>query len=414
MKTHDWIVIGGGITGSALGYELSQKGFRVLLLEQDAIPNNATRYSYGGLAYWSGTTDLTRKLCQEGINIHRNLSAELEGETEFRELDLLLTIDSQAEPEKVAENYQIFTIKPQLLSPEEASEVEPLLNKKAIAGALKFPHGNIHPEKTNLAYQQAFLRHGGEMLIERVTQLLGEGDRVVGVKTNQNSHYAANTVCCAGALSRRLLYHAQKTIPLYFTNAQLIKTPPLDFRLNALVMPATLNRLAMEAQAASLEAEVWDRPSSEVLAEILEAGAVQFLDGSVCMGQISQIRTDPDAAIDAAASEAAIRRAVGKVLPSLEKVPGTWHSCLVAFSKKSHFLVGKVDGVEGLHIFSGFTSPLVLAPPLARHFAGWAAGENDEMIINRVLVMMTTEDYCLVGETNTLLSLLNCSRLIPP
>lgn len=380
MKTYDWIVIGAGITGSTLSYELAQRGFRVLLLEQDAIPNNATRYSYGGLAYWSGTTDLTRKLCQEGINIQRNLSEELEGETEFRELDLLLTIDSESDAQKVAENYQIFTIKPQLLTPEEASELEPLLNKNAIAGALRFPHGHIHPEKTNFAYQQAFLRLGGEMLIEKVTQLVQEGEKVVGVKTNQNTYYAANTVCCAGALSRRLLYEAGKTIPLYFTHAQLIKTPPLDLRLRTLVMPATLNRLAMEAQAASLEAQAWEYPSSEVLAEICEAGAIQFLDGSVCMGQISQIRTAHDATIDGAASEAEIRSAVGKVLPALSKVPGTWYTCLVAFSKKSQFLVGEVEGAQGLHIFSGFTSPLVLAPPLARHFAGWAAGVDDEII----------------------------------
>jgi glycine/D-amino acid oxidase-like deaminating enzyme len=50
MKTYDWIVIGGGITGAALAYELTKKNFSVLLLEQNAIANNATRYSYGGLA----------------------------------------------------------------------------------------------------------------------------------------------------------------------------------------------------------------------------------------------------------------------------------------------------------------------------------------------------------------------------
>ena len=388
MTTYDWIVIGGGITGSALSYELCQKGFRVLLLEKDAIPNNATGYSYGGLAYWSGTTSLTRQLCQEGIEIHRNLSAELGEETEFREMDLLLTIDSQNDANKVAQNYQIFAIKPQLLSPEEAWELEPLLNRNAIAlgaaepiaGALRFPHGNIQPEKTNLAYQQAFRRHGGKTIVETVTQLLQEGEKIVGVQTNQNSYYAANTVCCAGGLTRRLLNTVQKKIPLYFTHAQLIRTPPLDIQLSTIVMPATLNRLAMEAQAASLEPELWEQPSPELLAEIIEAGAVQFLDGSFCIGQMSQIRTAPDAKIDAAASEANIRAAVGKVLPSLAKVPGTWHSCLVAFSKNSPFSVGEVDNAKGLYIFSGFTSTLVFAPPVAKHFAQWAAGEDDEII----------------------------------
>src|ERR671933_2718596 len=106
MKTYDWIVVGGGITGAALGYELATKGFRVLLLEQDAtLQQSGTRYSYGGLAYWSGTSELTRQLCQEGIERHRILSEELDTDTQFRELDLLLTIDPDDDPQAVAENY---------------------------------------------------------------------------------------------------------------------------------------------------------------------------------------------------------------------------------------------------------------------------------------------------------------------
>jgi glycine/D-amino acid oxidase-like deaminating enzyme len=74
MKTYDAIVVGGGITGAALAYELVKTGFSVLLVEQNATPQNATRYSYGGLAYWSGTTPLTRQLCQEAIARYNILS----------------------------------------------------------------------------------------------------------------------------------------------------------------------------------------------------------------------------------------------------------------------------------------------------------------------------------------------------
>ncbi len=61
LKTYDWIVVGGGITGAALSYELAKKSFCVVLLEQHSTLQGATRYSYGGLAYWSGTTALTRQ-----------------------------------------------------------------------------------------------------------------------------------------------------------------------------------------------------------------------------------------------------------------------------------------------------------------------------------------------------------------
>ncbi|GET40047.1 hypothetical protein MiSe_48550 [Microseira wollei NIES-4236] len=194
MQTFDWIVIGGGITGAALGYELTKKGFSVLLLEQNATPQNATRYSYGGLAYWSGTSELTRQLCSEGIERHRILSQELDGDTQFRELDLILTIDADDDPEQVAAAYRQLAIAPELLSVTEACKMEPLLNPHAIAGALTLRHGHIQPEMTALAYCQAAMRAGGEMQIDRVVGFVGENQRIVGVTTPTATYYSENVV----------------------------------------------------------------------------------------------------------------------------------------------------------------------------------------------------------------------------
>jgi glycine/D-amino acid oxidase-like deaminating enzyme len=381
MKTYDWIVVGGGITGAALGYELRRKGFSVLLLEKDITLQNATRYSYGGLAYWSGTSDLTRQLCQEGIDIYRSLSEELDADIQFRELDLLLTIDQGNDPQAVADNYTQFAIPPTLLSVEDACELEPLLNRNAIAGALTVRHGHIHPDKTNQSYLEAFRRAGGEIQIEQVTQLLRQGNRIEGVKTSGQTYRAANTVVCAGALSRALLKTAGIPTRLYFTYAEVIETPPVDIQLRTLVMPAVLKRFALEAKASAAEIDaLWDEPGHEPAPPILDAGATQFLDGSFRIGQFSRTLTDPYAPVAPDESEAKMRSQIGKVLPALEQLPGTWHHCLVAFSCNRLPVVGAIANVEGAYVFSGFTTPLVFAPPLARHFARWAAGHNDEII----------------------------------
>ena len=49
MQNFDWIVVGAGITGSALSYELAKKGLKVLLLEKDPTYDNATRIVMGEL-----------------------------------------------------------------------------------------------------------------------------------------------------------------------------------------------------------------------------------------------------------------------------------------------------------------------------------------------------------------------------
>ena len=381
MKNYDWIVVGAGITGAALAYELAKQGLHVLLLEKEKKPHSATYYSYGGVAYWSGSTPLTRQLCQESKHILSNLSQELDGETEYRELNLVLTIPHGHDPDTVRKNYENCLNPPDYLTVEKAIELEPLLNPDQIAGVLTVAHGHIHAQKTTRAYLQAFLRLGGTIAIEPVFNLLRQNERIIGVITSKNTYQSENTVICAGAFSRSFLETNNIRIPLYFSHAQVIKTPPLNIRLRSLVMPAILQRLKIESQVRQPDKESdWNLPNSNVMAAIIEPGAIQFLDGSYYLGQASQIIIDSSMIPDLTQSETEIRSQIAKILPQLANVPGTCHHCLVAFSDPSRPLVGKIQKFEGIHLFSGFTSPLAYAPPLARHFATWATQGNDQVI----------------------------------
>jgi glycine/D-amino acid oxidase-like deaminating enzyme len=374
MKTYDWIVVGGGITGAALAYELAKRGLEVLLLEQHATPQNATRYSYGGLAYWSGTTPLTRQLCEEAIARYQILPQELNADLEFRELDLLLTIPATSDPETTAKSYAHFAIPPRLLSVSGACELEPLLNQNAISGALTVKHGHIHPQKTTQAYIQALLRFGGELQISPVLQVFPNG-----VKTNTATFHSANVVICAGGLSRQLLTSAGIPIKIYFTHAEIIETPPVDLRLSTLVMPANLQRMQLETASTQVD-QLWHEPGNELVPPILDAGAVQFSNGSLRLGQISRVLTNPDATVDAQASEQWLRHSIDKLLPALANLPGTWHHCLVAFSADRLPLIGTISECESIHLFSGFSNPLVFVPPLAQRFASFLTGQKDEII----------------------------------
>ncbi|MEH1955711.1 NAD(P)/FAD-dependent oxidoreductase [Nostoc sp.] len=379
MKTYDWIVVGGGITGAALAYELAKTGFSVLLLEQHSRPQNATRYSYGGLAYWSGSTPLTQLLCEEAIARYHILSQELDADIQFRELDLLLTISAHSDPEATAASYNDCAIPPRLLSIQEACELEPQLNREAISGALTVKHGHIHPEKTAQAYIQAFKRAGGEMQITQVLQVLQDG-----VQTTTATFHSANVVVCAGGLSRQLLKSAGISIKLYFTHAEIIEIPPVDISLRTLVMPANQQRFQLEAESTQVD-ELWDELGNELVPAILDVGAIQFQDGSIRIGQISRAIADPHAKVNSDVSEQWLRRSVGQILPALENLPGTWYHCLVAFSSNQLPLIGAIPGLEGVHVFSGFSNPLVLIPPLAKRFANFATGQEDEIITQMLI-----------------------------
>ncbi|XHX80259.1 MAG: NAD(P)/FAD-dependent oxidoreductase [Stenomitos frigidus ULC029] len=381
MQTYDWIVIGGGITGAALSYELVKQKFSVLLLEQHSSLQGATRFGYGGIAYWSGTTALTKQLCAEGLARHRTLAAELQAETEFRDLDLVLTIAAGEDPAAIAQSYSHFAIPPQLVSVAEACELEPLLNPDAIAGALTVKHGHISTTATAAAYTQAFVRLGGTVQIDSANALLRSDLRVTGVIGQENTYHSANTVVCAGGLSRSLLKAAGIPVRLYFTHAELLETPPVALQLRSFVMPANTRRFQLEADSSTAAlAPLWDQSGHEPMPPILDAGAVQLRNGSLRIGQISRVLTDPNAQIDAVQSEAAMRKTVGTVLPALASLSGTWHHCLIAFSSDRLPLIGALPPTEGIHLFSGFSNPLAIVPPLARRFASSAIGQKDELL----------------------------------
>ena len=380
-STYDWIVIGNGITGASVSYELAAIGYRVLLLDRYPSIQGATRYSYGGVAYWAGATPLLQKLCVEGKAQYPNLSDELGQAIEFRELDLVLTVDVNDDPAAYIQQLTQFLVSPTPLSIDDACALEPLLNRSALSGAFTVKHGNVNPEAMVAAYNAAFKRLGGTIATARVHNVQRTGDRISGVITDQNTFSGANVLVSNGGLARSLLQSAGIHIRQCFTHAELIETQPLNLQLKTLVMPIKTERFALEAKAGHPETDFfWNEAGHEVAPPILDAGAIQFLDGRVRIGQISRALTDPDASIDATQSEQAMRKAIGTILPVLKDVPGIWHRCLVAFCGDRLPLIGEIPGTEGLHIFSGFSNPFAILPPLAKRYAAHIAGCHDDVI----------------------------------
>jgi glycine/D-amino acid oxidase-like deaminating enzyme len=384
MQSVDWIVVGNGLVGAALSYELCRQGLSVLLID-DANPDSATNYSYGGIAYWSGTTELTKHLCQQSIERHRQLSEELAYETEFRELDLLLTIAPDADAQAIAAQYQHFAIAPQLISPEVACEIEPQLNRDAIGGALTVKHGHVHPVKTVKAFNYQFRQLGGQQMVAQVTGLIKVGNRITGVTTPTQAYAAGNVAIATGGYTRSLLQTVGLSIPLYHTHAELT-TPPIEAKFRTLIMPAFNQRFGYEDKASLAETDaLWQTPGHEMAPPILDPGMIQFLDQSLCIGQVSRFLSSTEADLNAPWREADIRAAIAHLLPALDQVPGTWHHCLVSFSRDSLPLVGPIPELESLHVFAGFTSPFALLLPIAEQFAAWVTGQDAPMIEQMLL-----------------------------
>lgn len=381
MQTFDWIVVGNGLTGAALSYELARQGCSVLLLEKSATPESATRYSYGGVPFWSGTSDLLRQLCREGLERYQAISDETGLSPNYRELDLVLTVNRGEDPQQLAKRYAESEIPPVPISTLEAMELEPNLNAESIAGALTVRHGHVQPMALVKAYNQGLQTLGGQIIIAPVTGLVRIGDRVTGVTTPTQAYAAGNVAIAAGGLTRELLKTADIKVPVYFTYAEIVETPPLEITLQSLIMPADLTRSAIESESTEDDTDdLWEKPNHDIRPPFLDAGCVQFTDQSVRIGQISRITTALEPDLDADAGEHKIRSGIAPLIPALAEASGTWRSCRVAFSQDGLPLAGAMPGVDGAFVFSGFTSPFALVPASAVHFAQSVTGETSDVM----------------------------------
>ena len=376
MQTYDAIVVGNGLAGAAISYELAKAGQSVLLVD-DGNPDSGTRYSYGGIGYWAGTTELTTTLFQAGFTRHKALPEELGADTGLRELDLLLTVEKDADIEELTRAYGAFSTPPRFVSATEASEIEPCLSAEAIAGAFTTRHAHVDPMSLVAAYNQAFRRLGGHHNLATVTGLVKVGNCVTGVMTESQAYPAGMTIVSAGAYSLRLLIAAGVKVPLYFTHAEIVETPPLDFEVRSLVMPATNTRFEMESKAGEFD---WENPKTQIMPPVLEAGVIQFADKTARIGQISRFYTGFESPVDAEESKEKMLEAIAQKIPKLKNTSGDWRHCLVSFTQDGLPLLGPVPNVSGLHLFSGFTGPFALVPPVAKRYARQRDGASDAFI----------------------------------
>jgi len=381
MPTFDWIVVGNGLTGAAVSYELARQGFSVLLLEKSLAPENATRYSYGGVPHWSGSNAILRQLYQESLARYAALPEETGVSPHYRELDLVLTVEPDQDPQVLAQRYAHVETPPVPITAAIAAELEPLLNSAAIAGALTVRHGHADPTALVKAYNHGLQDLGGQIIIAPVTGLVRMGDRLTGVTTPTQAYAAGNVVIAAGALTRALIKTAGIKVPVYFSHAELIETPPLELALRSLIMPADLTRSAIESEATDQAThDLWDEPGHKIRPPFLDTGCIQFVGKHLRIGQISRINTALEPELDATQGEKRMREGITALIPSLKAVPGQWHACRVAFSQDGLPLAGKVPGLQGGWVFSGFTSPFGLVPAAAVHFAQGAIGQSSSVL----------------------------------
>src|SRR3954447_2142337 len=190
-KSFDVAIIGGGINGSSIAYQLAKKGRKVVILEKNQLACEASSAAAGMLA---AQAELEKdgplfQLALKSQAMFSSLSHELFEYTginiEFINKGMLKIAETEeiaVEVKKQVEFQKNWDPSIQWLDDSEIREMEPSLSP-IVAGGMYLPNdGHVQPKKLSQAFAKAALYFGAEIHEKtEVLSFLYDTDRVKGV-----------------------------------------------------------------------------------------------------------------------------------------------------------------------------------------------------------------------------------------
>ncbi|KAK0069000.1 peroxisomal sarcosine oxidase [Biomphalaria pfeifferi] len=202
---YDAIVVGAGIEGSSIAYNLAKRGQRTLLIEQFPLPHSR------GSSH--GKSRITRYAYEKSFYVRMMVDAfpmwaQLEKEAKTRlfvNCGLLNFYYNQSEElERMTSALREFQVPHQVLTSTEVQSRFPQIKNGEDYCALWDPHGGaLKADKCLKAFQDVFQQHGGVVHDEEPVTHISPG-KVITVATTKSHYLAHNVVIAAGPWSEKL------------------------------------------------------------------------------------------------------------------------------------------------------------------------------------------------------------------
>jgi glycine oxidase len=210
---YDAIIIGAGVIGCSIAYQLAKRNKKVLIVERSKIGNKASTAAAGMLGVHTelGEDAGLLQACLKSRDMFPALSDEVK---EITGIDFELSQNGMiklafSESDVLASQRLLSLSKDvEWLTEREVSLLEPSVSRN-IGGLYAYKDGNVHAGKFTLALAKSAIRLGSEL--KEYTPLLSfilEHGVCKGIRTHEGTYYANEVIVAGGAWSGQILKHA--------------------------------------------------------------------------------------------------------------------------------------------------------------------------------------------------------------
>lgn len=247
-KTANMVIIGGGISGCSIAYNLAKKGIKdIVVIEKQYLTSGSTGRCGAGIRMQWGT-ERNCLLSKMAVEFFENANEELgaDHDIEFKQGGYLIVAATEKEVEQFKKNVVLqnsLGIPSVYLSPKEAKEIIPHMDETKILGATFCPRdGHLNPFHTTEAFAHAAKRLGVKfMTYTTVTGITTENGKVTKIQTDKGYISTPIVVNAAGGYSKIIGQMAGVEVPVYAQRHQILVTEAVEPLQGPMYMGFALN-----------------------------------------------------------------------------------------------------------------------------------------------------------------------------
>ena len=231
------VIIGGGIIGCSTAYHLAKLGWTdTVLLERKKLTSGTTFHAAGLVGQLRSNANITQ-LLGYSVDLYNKIEEETGLGTGWKMnggLRLACNEERWTEVKRQATTAHSFGLDMQLLTPQEAQDLWPLMDTSDVIGAAYLPtDGQANPSDITQALAKGARMAGAKIFEDtKVTDLEIENGKIRAVITEHGRIECEKVICCAGQWTRDFAAKFGVNVPLVPMEHQYMVTEAFDVPSN--------------------------------------------------------------------------------------------------------------------------------------------------------------------------------------